>query len=221
MFLKAINQIKLAISNKEISQEEVDNRCRKILNYKYWMGLSEFSPINLDKVKNEVTINNTHYINRKLIENSITLVQNYDNLLPLKRLDTLNIASVCIGESGSYFQSTLSKYAKIDHFNISENDSEKQQEELLSKLSKYNLVLIGIHKSNDNPWKSYKFSKDCDLLVQKIAIQSKVVVSVFANPYSLNSFLFINNFDAIVLSYQNSEISQEMSAQAIFLEEFQ
>ncbi len=213
---KAINQIKLAISNKEISQEEVDKRCRKILNYKYWMGLSKFSPINLDKVKNEITINKTHYINRKLIENSITLVQNYDNLLPLKRLDTLNIASVCIGESGSDFQSTLSKYAKIDHFNISENASEKQQEELLSKLSKYNLVLIGIHKSNANAWKSYKFSKDCDLLVQKIAIQSKVVVSVFANPYSLNSFLFVNNFDAIVLSYQNSKISQEMSAQAIF-----
>ena len=213
---KAINQIKLAISNKEISQEEVDNRCRKILNYKYWMGLSEFSPINLDKVKNEITINKTRHINRKLIENSITLVQNYDNLLPLKRLDTLNIASVCIGKSGSDFQSTLSKYAKIDHFNISENASEKQQEELLSKLSKYNLVLIGIHKSNANAWKSYKFSKDCDLLVQKIAIQSKVAVSVFASPYSLNSFLFVNNLDAIVLSYQNSKISQEMSAQAIF-----
>ena len=58
-------------------------------------------------------------------------------------------------------------------------------------------------------------------LVQKIAIQSKVVVTVFANPYSLNSFLFVNNFDAIVLSYQNSEISQDMSARKLFLEEYQ
>ena len=69
------------------------------------MGLSEFSNIDLDKVKNEVTTNNTRYINRKLIENSITLVQNYDNLLPFKRLDTLNMFSVCIGESVSDFQS--------------------------------------------------------------------------------------------------------------------
>ena len=213
---KAINQIKLAIKNGEITKDEVDFRCRKILNNKYWMGLSEFSPINIDKVRNEVTINNTHLINRKLIENSITLVQNYDNILPLKRLDTLNIASVCIGELSSDFQSTLSKYAKVDHFNISENASDKQKEELLSKLSKYNLVLVGIHKSNENAWKSYKFSKDVDLFVQKIAVQSKTIVTVFANPYSLNSFLFVNNFDALVLSYQNSEISQEMSAQAIF-----
>ena len=54
------------------------------------------------------------------------------------------------------------------------------------------------------------------MFVQKIAVQSKTIVTVFANPYSLNSFLFVNNFDALVLSYQNSEISQEMSAQAIF-----
>ena len=39
---------------------------------------------------------------------------------------------------------------------------------------------------------------------------------MFANPYSLNSFLFVNNFDAIVLSYQNVKISQEMSVKAIF-----
>ena len=53
----------------------------------------------------------THrYINRKLIENSITLVQNYDNLLPLKRLDTLNIvSSVCIGELSFRFSSLLSR----------------------------------------------------------------------------------------------------------------
>ena len=108
---KAIDQIKLAIENGEITQEEVDERCKKILKSKYWMGLSEFTTLNLEKVENEIVTNNTHLINRKLIKKSITLVQNYDDLLPLKRLDTLNIASVSIGEDGTEFQNTLSKYA--------------------------------------------------------------------------------------------------------------
>lgn len=47
-------------------------------------------------------------------------------------------------------------------------------------------------------------------------MQSKLVVAVFANPYSLNSFLITNNFDALVLSYQNSKIAQDKTAQAIF-----
>ena len=95
---QAINQIKLAIENGEITQVEVDERCKKILKSKYWMGLSEFIPLNLEKIENEIITNNTNLINRKLVKNSITLVQNYDDLLPLKRLDTLNIASISIGE---------------------------------------------------------------------------------------------------------------------------
>ena len=76
------------------------------------MGLSKFKPINIEKVKNEIIVNNTHLINRKLVENSITVLQNYNNLIPLKRLDTLNIASVSIGKSSDVFQATLSKYLK-------------------------------------------------------------------------------------------------------------
>ena len=144
---EAINQIKIAISNGDITQEEVNDRCRKVLIKKYWMGLSKFKPINIEKVKNEIIVNNTHLINRKLVENSITVLQNYNNLIPLKRLDTLNIASVSIGKSSDVFQATLSKYAKISHYKISENASEKQKQELLLKLSKYNLVLVGVHKS--------------------------------------------------------------------------
>jgi len=83
-------------------------------------------------------------------------------------------------------------------------------------LSEYNLVIVGIHKSNASAWKSYKLSKKTDLFVQKIAVQSKVVVSVFASPYSINSFLFVNNFDALLMAYQNSEVAQQMCAQAIF-----
>ena len=213
---QAIEQIKLAIENGEISQSEVDERCRKILKSKYWMGLSEFTPLNLEKVENEIITNNTNLINRKLVKNSITLVQNYDNLLPLKRLDTLKIASISIGEDGSEFQNTLSKYAKVDHYKIKEKASEEEKGAILSKLSEYNLVIVGVHKSNANAWKSYKINRETDLFIQKIAAQSKVVVSVFASPYAFNSFLFVNNFDAVLMSYQNSDISQEMTSQSIF-----
>ena len=71
------------------------------------------------------------------------------------------------------------------------------------------MVLVGVHKSNANAWKSYKFSKKTDLFIQKIAVQSKVVVNVFASPYAINSFLFVNNFDTIleILEHPNEWVS--------------
>ena len=87
---------------------------------------------------------------------------------------------------------------------------------MLNKLSSYNLVIASVHKSDANAWKPYHISQNVDVLLQSIALSHKVILSIFANPYSLNSLLFSNNFDALVLGYQNSSIAQEKTAQAIF-----
>ena len=155
-------------------------------------------------------------LEKKLVQSSLSLLQNYDKLLPLKRLDTLNIASVSIGEDATDFQDMLARYAPVTCFEISENATLSEKAVLLNKLSEFNLVIVSIHKSNVNPWKSYKILKSTDILLQSIALQAKVVVPIFANPYSINSFLFTNNFDALILSYQNSKVAQEQTAQAIF-----
>ena len=213
---KAIEEIKKAIAKNQITQKEIDARCLKILKAKQWMGLDNYSPVNLEKVADEIITKETELLDKKLIKSSITLLQNYDTLLPLKRLDTLRIAAVSIGEQANSFKAMLSNYAKVTHFKIDEKATASQQAVLLNKLSKFNLVIASVHKSNANAWKSYKIDRKADILLQSIAMQSKVVVPVFANPYSLNSFLFTNNFDALLLGYQNSEVAQEQVAQAIF-----
>ena len=213
---KAIEQIKEAIQQNKISQEEIDKRCHKILMAKQWMGLADYKPVDLSVIRDQIIITETKLIDKKLVQSSLTLLQNYDDLLPLKRLDTLRVASVSIGEESIDFHKTLEYYAPISHFSISEKASASEQAFLLQKLSEFNLVIASVHKSNANPWKSYKITKETDILLQSIALQSKVVVSIFANPYSINSFLFTNNFDALLLSYQNSKIAKEQTAQAIF-----
>ena len=212
----AINQIKMAISRGDITQKEIDERCYKILRAKEWMKLDEYKQINTKEVSNLITTENTKSINNSLVKKSITLLQNYEDLLPLKRLDTLKIASLIIGDKGLEFKKMLSNYAPIDYFNIDKNIKTNDQISLLNKLLKYNLVIISLHQSNKNAWTSYEISENVDILLQSIALQNKTVLVNFSNPYSLNSLLFTNNFDAILLAYQNSDIAQNKTAQAIF-----
>ena len=213
---KAIEEIKKAIKEERINQEDIDARCHKILMAKKWMGLDQYNPCNLERVKNEVITKKTKLLDKKLVQSSLTLLQNFDDFLPLRSLDTLKIASVSIGDSALSFKRMLSHYAQIKHFTISEKATLSEQAILLNKLSSYNLILVSLHKSNVTAWESYQIDKEVDILLQSIALQSKVVVSIFANPYSINSFLFTNNFDGLILSYQNSNIAQEQTAQAIF-----
>ena len=213
---KAIEEIKKAIKQKKISQTEIDRRCHKILMAKQWMGLAKYKLTDLSIIQNEIITAEAKLLDKKLVQSSLTLLQNYDDLLPLKRLDTLNIASVSIGENTNDFRKALSDYAPLTHFTISEQATVSEQAVLLNKLSKFNLVIASVHKSNTHAWKSYKITKATHILLQSIALQSKVIVPIFANPYSINSLLFTNNFDALMLSYQNSKVAQEQTAQAIF-----
>ncbi len=213
---RAVKMIKESIKEGIISEDEINEKCRKILIAKKWMSLDNFEPIDLDIIHDSLITEKTNRINQKLVKSSVTLLQNYEDLIPLKRLDTLKIASLSIGEKSVAFQEKLNYYTKVDTFNISEDADIKSQALILDKLSKYNLVIVSVHKSNANAWKDYKISKNTDIFLQTIALQSKVVVTVFANPYSLNSFLFTSNFDALLLGYQNSDLAQKFVAQSIF-----
>lgn len=213
---KAIEKIAEAVVKKQITQEEIDARCRKILMAKKWFGLDNVQLIEEEGLVNELTNPYTELLNRKLVEHSLTLLQNNEALLPLQYLDTLKIATVSIGENGNAFQTMLSKYAKLDHFQISEEHSDAERKELLQKLGEYNLVLASVHKSNANAWKSYHIHKNTDLLLQTLGMQSKVVLTVFANPYSISDLLMTYAFDGLLMAYQNSEVAQAYAAQAIF-----
>ena len=104
----------------------------------------------------------------------------------------------------------LKNYTNVDVI------SSENLDDLITQLAPYNLVIIGYHKSNLNPWKDYKFL-DKDLVwIQEIARLKKVIIDVFASPYSLLDIKTFQNIEGLVVSYQNSILAQEISGQMIF-----
>ena len=213
---KAISKIKEAINQKAISEEEINKRCRKILMTKKWLGLDQNTHINERQLVEDLNSLESVTHNSKLVEKSITLLQNESDLLPLKRLDTLKMAVVCIGEESAVFESTLSNYATLKTFHLNEQHSDKERKQMLDSLADFNLVIASVHKSNKHAWKSYHIHQNTDLFLQTLALQSKVVLSVFANPYSLSDLLMTYSFDGLVMAYQNSSEAQSYAAQLIF-----
>ena len=144
---KAIQKIKEAISKNQISQLEIDQRCRKILSAKKWFGLDRLSEVDKANLDEELTTKNKSS-KQEANQEFDYFLQNNNELIPLNKLDTLKIASLSIGEDGTPFQSTLSKYVSVDHFQISEKHSENERKTILNQLAAYNLVIVSVHKSN-------------------------------------------------------------------------
>ena len=207
----AIVKIKNALSERIISEERIDFSVRKILKAKYWAGLNEFKLVEVDKLQEDLNSISDELLHRKLVENSITLLKNESLVFPIQNLEKKKIAYVKFGDAkNNEFVNMLKNYTNIDVV------SSKNLDELILKLKPYNLVIVGYHKSNLNPWKDYKF-KDKELVwLQEIARTNTVILDIFASPYSLLQLKTFENINGLLLSYQNSKLSQEISAQMIF-----
>ena len=207
----AIVKIKQALKDKILTEERLDYSVRKILKAKYWAGLNEFKLVDLNSLQEDLNSVSNELLHRELVENSITLIKNESLVFPIQNLDKKKIAYVKLGDSDTNnFVDMLKNYTTVDVV------SSKNLDGLITKLKPYNLVIIGYHRSNLNPWKDFKF-KDKELVwLQEIARTKTVILDVFASPYSLLQIKTFENIDGLLLSYQNSKIAQEISAQMIF-----
>ncbi|MBQ9820591.1 MAG: hypothetical protein IJM58_00540, partial [Muribaculaceae bacterium] len=78
-----INAIKAAIANGKISQNVIDERCKKILRYKYALGLTERQHVNTTNLASDVNSQRAEVLKRQLTAGSITVIKNNYNILPI------------------------------------------------------------------------------------------------------------------------------------------
>lgn len=209
--LSSIRLIKQALILKTLSEDRINSSVRKILKAKYWLGLNNYKPVNLSNLQEDLNSIEDELLHRELVKNSLTIVKNHENQMPFMVLENKKIAYVKLGDdSGADFLNMLKNYTKVEEV------SEQNLEVLLTKLKPYSHVIIGFHKSNANPWKSYKFTDKELVWLQEIARVKNVILDVFTSPYSLLQIKSFTNIETILISYQNSKISQELSAQLLF-----
>ncbi|MGK0412226.1 MAG: beta-N-acetylhexosaminidase [Polaribacter sp.] len=207
----SIRLIKQALILKTLTEERLNFSVKKILKAKYWMGLHNYKPVESENLQEDLNTIEDELLHRELVKNSITLVKDEKQTIPLANLEYQKIAYVKLGDdSGNHFVNMLKNYTKVDVI------SDENLDGLLIKLKPYNQVIIGFHKSNDHPWKSYKFKSKELVWLQEIAREKNVILDVFTSPYSLLQLKSYTNIESIIVSYQNSKLAQEISAEIIF-----
>src|SRR5690554_4875914 len=150
---KAITKIMEAYQAGIVTEERLSHSVKKILQAKYKVGLNQYKPIETKHLIEDLNRIKDETLSEILFENAITVLKNKDDILPIRKLEKKKIAYVKMGDDdGSVFLKELQKYAKVHEVSADNLD------ELIRKLSAYNTVVVGFHRSNESPWKDYKFS---------------------------------------------------------------
>lgn len=213
----AVSAIKKALEDGLLSKEEIDMRVAKILLSKEWAGLNSLKPIKTDKLHKDLNKVDTEVLNRTLYKNALTLLQNKDQILPLKNLDTLRIATLTFSESvHRKFAATVDLYASSDHFTWKSTLSKKVQDSIANALSYYHVVLVNLEHLTRKKDNNYGLSPEVMSFIERVKECSKVVVNVMGNPYCLSAFTAAERMDAILVTYESNGITAQLAAELIF-----
>lgn len=207
---KALLKFKEAYKKKKLTEERLAYSVKKILKYKFKAGLKHYKPIEVENLYEDLNKPDYDGLNEQLFENAITTLQNTDEIIPIKALNTEKIAYVKIGDdSSTVFINYLNEYTKVDEIEGS------SIEIILSKLKDYTKVIIGFHKV-DNIWKKNNPTAEEIRWINSISKQKKTILTFFTRPYSLPSTVDYTTLEGLILAYQNNNFTQKIVPEIIF-----
>lgn len=207
-----INLIKKALQSGEIDSLEFSQRLRKLLAEKYDLGLDKFETIATANLHNDLHTPEAWLLNRELYAQAMTVAANKEDYLPIKAVDS-SFASIAIGAGATtVFQQTLSLYTAVDGYTIGKQAEAGTYDKLLSKLDRYSTVFVSLHDMSQYNSKGYGISQSTLYFIEQLSRKTKVVLTVFGNPYSLKYF---NKLDWVVQAYQENDHTQALAAEVI------
>ncbi len=202
-----VNNIKKALKDSIISMELIDQKCKKILYYKYKCQLNNYLPINIDSIEERINTPQAKILQQKTINQSITVLKNNKEILPIKQLDKQRIAIISAGASNhTQFIQTCALYAKTENYSFSEYDSADSIKNIACKIESADLVILAIHSK-----------KIPDSLIALACGDKKTIIVSFRSPYELKNYPISTTIaEAFVMGYENLHMMQKACAEIIF-----
>ena len=139
---RELDAVVVAVKNGQLTEDEITERCRKVLTFKYALGLHKPQFIQMSGLEQRLKRPEAEQLLERLEKASVTIVGNEGGILPMA-VDLKNTAVLQIGKSsqGALFHQQLKKYMGADRI-VANPDSIAS---LTKRLMKYDRVIVAIY----------------------------------------------------------------------------
>lgn len=201
-----------AVNSGVISQNVIDERCKKMLRYKYALQLTGPQHVNTANLVNDVNSSRATVLKRQLTAGSITVIKNNDNILPIHNLQSRHIAVATIGNddgTASMFTRRCADYAEVKRFDLDKVGSASDLAEQLHD-GHFNTIIVEVGADDAaNRAALNAVVKKC----------KNLIVVLTCKPYEIKNYgaaVTNKHVKAVVLTYQNNKLAEDYAAQTIF-----
>jgi len=203
----AIKEIKKAIKNGELTEEQVNESCRKNLMAKYWVGLNDYKPVKLDSLNEDLNRAFPHWLRQKLYEEAFTVLKNENEILPVKDLTKGKTVVVDFGKT-SDVKGFYERYDDVEYVQVNSTTTYEKLTAGRDAATRYVAVVQGV---------SSVLSEEMRLrLFAFLAKKQHTIVVWHENPYKLSKIPEAAKADGLIVTYQNNSTVRNSASQLVF-----
>lgn len=223
----AITEIKRAVLQQTISEQELDRRVLKIVLAKQWAQKHSPEKLTTLDLYQRLHTPEAAALKQQLYAQSITNVKNADPLTTHEHIAYLQIGgqekTITVNQLGqdinktipaqSHCKKVIDQELECPTFTFSNNPNQDEIEHLLKQLSSTETVIISIFDMNKFATQQFGLSDNTLRCIDALKkANKKVIVCLFGSPYSLK---FFDAADGIIMAYEDDKDAQQAAAEII------
>lgn len=213
--LTELANLREALNTGKLSAAELEDRCRRVLTYKYLVGLRTPQPmLKVSGISHRVNPDEAKALAAHLRQATVTVAGNYFGILPLAKVDG-GVAVLSIGEAGkdSSFIKALQKYTDVTHLQLATDAGNAACAETGNRLQPFRRIIIDITETG-----GYAFiGQEVAEFLNTLEVKAPVVYVVFAPQRSLLLLdPAIAKANALVLAHSSDADLQQYVADVLF-----
>ena len=210
----AVKEVLNAVKDGVLSEKVVEEKCRKILTYKYLLGLRQPRPqLQVSGMSYRIHTDEAKALVTRLRQAAVTVLGNHFGVLPLTPVGDTPIALLSVVEGkDSIFIAEMKKLSPVpvECFHLAKEMSGGEHRELARKLANYRRVVISIS------------GKDTDALAYAdflagLNLPAPVVYAFFTSYRAMQPLVpALNQASAVVLGHSSEADIQQYVAGVLF-----
>ncbi len=198
----AIKTIKAAAERDSKAAARLEESCKKILRYKYRVGLNQYHPASTANLTADLKKPAYTELRQQLFEDAVTLLRNENQVIPLA--NNKKIAVVTIGNTKNDVNDGLvARGFSTTSFVTKKEEIASKSTDWLKRLEDYDLVIVSIEKTTMFANKNYGITDETVKFFNRLVAQNDVILNLFACPYALDMFRINNSVKGLVVAYQD------------------
>lgn len=204
-----IDAVMQAIKQGELSEEEINRKCRKVLMYKYVLGAARQQPIRLSGLSQRINTPYAKGLGERLDEAAITVINNPRHVLPLDQ-GVQRVALLNVGAVGGHavLEKTMKEYVNVKRFQLKQNALAPERKVLRDSLANYKRVVVCISERQLATYRDFFNELPADLpVVYLFFTPEKPLVQLEAA---------LAKASAVILAHKNAEHIQTHVGKILF-----